>query len=303
MEPINDENYDNTINYLKNKINKKFNPDKIYNFDKKIRSNNELVYINRKRQFTIQSLAQQELKIEPEQEQNLSPTLKIKKIKLSKKNVTSENDVNDKEAKTIKSKIFGVVKKEANNIEIFPKKLKKKSMELIKIIEQFNKKVSESHAIFKNSFSSNPNNVNQNFNEKNFLLKNNLNYFDLYIFEKNIIEFYENQILFFIDLLNYLNKIYDSNFNSMYIKEFYSKMTKNDNNLTTICKDSSSCFNTIELIKQNNNSNSNSSSHNSDYFNLNTISNSSLKNKISSRLLLPSLENSSKSKISVRKRN
>ena len=90
--------------------------------------------------------------------------------------------------------------------------------ELIKIIEQFNKKVSESHAIFKNSFSSNPNNVNQNFNEKNFLLKNNLKNFDLYIFEKNIIEFYENQILFFIDLLNYLNKIYDSNFNSMYIK-------------------------------------------------------------------------------------
>ena len=297
---INDEDYENTLRYLKSKLNKKLNPNRIYDVEKKIHSNNDLIQIKRRRKSLLQKITQHEEKIETKPDENISSTIKNEKIKPSDENFIQENNDNDKETKIIKSKIFKVVKKEASNIEVFPKKFKKKSMELIKIIEQFNEKVYKSHELLKYTFSNNLNNGNQNLNEKNIFIKNNLNYLDLYIFEKNIIEFIEKQILFFINLLNHLKKIYESNFNPSYIYEFYSVITKNDNNLINISKDYGSCFNSIEVIKQNNNSNS--SSKKSDYYTINTDSNTVRKKKISHKLLLPSLKNNFQSKKDDHKR-
>ena len=160
-----------------------------------------------------------------------------------------------------KTKIYRVVGKKVNNFgKIFEEKLNS----LNELIQNFKTKILEVH----NKFKILTNSDNKN-SEASVKIKSNsykfINFNEIYIFERKIVEFMEKRNIFFIKIIKSISSIFseDYNINFDILNDFYNELNTEANNLKqeNYFVKSENNYNTLTLNEnesiENNNNNKN----------------------------------------------
>ena len=197
------------------------------------KSNQNLVHINNdNNQHSL--MPEKESKNELNNEKNISENNQIfdyskKSSEIPSKKFRSFNTINlDKDpAEIIKTKIFRNVGKKVNN---FTQSFEDKNNLLIKLFNKFVYKVSEAHQNF--GVFNNNKNMDANTKLKRMSIKF-INFNEVFIFERKIIEYIEKRIFFYNKIINIIKSIFskDNNINFDVLNSFYKEI---DNGISDI---------------------------------------------------------------------
>ena len=197
------------------------------------KSNQNLVHINNdNNQHSL--MPEKESKNELNNEKNISENNQIfdyskKSSEIPSKKFRSFNTINlDKDpAEIIKTKIFRNVGKKVNN---FTQSFEDKNNLLIKLFNKFVYKVSEAHQNF--GVFNNNKNMDANTKLKRMSIKF-INFNEIFIFERKIIEYIEKRIFFYNKIINIIKSIFskDNNINFDVLNSFYKEI---DNGISDI---------------------------------------------------------------------
>ena len=197
------------------------------------KSNQNLVHINNDNsQHSL--MPEKESKNELNNEKNISENNQIfdyskKSSEIPSKKFRSFNTINlgKDPAEIIKTKIFRNVGKKVNN---FTQSFEDKNNLLIKLFNNFVHKVSEAHQTF--GFFNNNKNVDVNGKIKRMSIKF-INFNEVFIFERKIIEYIEKRIFFYNKIINIIKSIFskDNNINFDVLNSFYKEI---DNGISDI---------------------------------------------------------------------
>ena len=277
---------------LKNKIKDLYEKDEINNTHKVSKSNLDLVHIDVNRKYSLNG------KQEQEQEQEQRPIIKRRNVKtlsihISKSPEKYQTMMNNPD-EILKTKIFRVVGKKINN---FSQTFEEKNNTIIDLFQKFRSKISE----IRDQFNCYSNNVELNTNK----LKNPIkfiNFNEVIIFERKVIEYLEKRILFYMKVINNIESIFiDDNINFKSLNDFYSSIEKENailkNNDFSVINDKENISSHKSIKDQSNgNININSNRHNEKYNDLQTdqnILNTERNNRVDNKynkLFLPSLK-------------
>ena len=210
-----------------------FSPyDKVDLFKNNSKSNQNLVHIKDNNLHSL--VPEKESKNELNKEKNISENTQIfdyskKSSEILSKKFRSFNKINldNDSTEIIKTKIFRNVGKKINN---FSQTFEDKNNLLIKLFNNFVHKVSEAHQTF--GFFNNNKNVDVNGKIKRMSIKF-INFNEIFIFERKIIEFVEKRIFFYNKIINTINSVFskDNNINLDILNIFYKEI---DNGISDI---------------------------------------------------------------------
>ena len=197
------------------------------------KSNQNLVHINNDNsQHSL--MPEKESKNELNNEKNISENNQIfdyskKSSEIPSKKFRSFNTINlgKDPAEIIKTKIFRNVGKKVNN---FTQSFEDKNNLLIKLFNKFVYKVSEAHQNF--GVFNNNKNMDANTKLKRMSIKF-INFNEVFIFERKIIEYIEKRIFFYNKIINIIKSIFskDNNINFDVLNSFYKEI---DNGISDI---------------------------------------------------------------------
>jgi len=156
------------------------------------------------------------------------------KPKISQRNINNQITDSPKlfdysEKAKFKTKIYRVVGKKVNN---FGKIFEEKNNSLNELIQNFKTKILEVHKKFK--ILSNSGNKNS---ESSVKIKSNsykfINFNEIYIFERKIVEFMEKRNIFFIKIIKSIDSIFSEDYNINFdtLNDFYNELNTEANNL------------------------------------------------------------------------
>ena len=286
---------------LKDKFKEIFDKEESNKLTNKVsKSNQNLIRVEYDKQFSLNS----------KNEQTIKPRKKGKYLSIISRSPEQSNNIksiiNSQPDEVLKAKIYRVIGKKINN---FSQIFEDKNNLLIDLFQKFKSQILK----IRNEFNKYSNSAELNINK----LKNNtikfINFNEVYIFERKVIEYLEKRILFYIKILNSTKSIFlEDNINFDILNNFYSLIEKeNTNNININKKQNYSLINnednhynqkTIKEHTIGNNYNNrynekyidftiNGSSQNSliEQKNLNTERNAKVENKYN-KLFLPSLK-------------
>ena len=185
-------------------------------------------YMNEKLKYM--SPAQNSVKKQRNEDQYYSVKVKPKISQRSVNNpITDSPKIFDYSEKAkFKTKIYRVIGKKVNNFgKIFEEKLNS----LKELIQNFKTKILEVHSKFKILSSSDNKNSDTSVKIKSNSYKF-INFNEIYIFERKIVEFMEKRNIFFIKIIKSIDSIFseDYNINFDILNDFYSELNIETNN-------------------------------------------------------------------------
>ena len=277
---------------LKNKIKDLSEKNVINSIRKVSKTNLDLVHIDIDRKYSLSGKQDQEQEKEPIIKRRNVKTLSIHITKSPEKYQTMMNNPDE----ILKTKIFRVVGKKINN---FSQIFEDKNNTIIDLFQKFRSKISE----IRDQFNCYSNSVELNTNK----LKNPIkfiNFNEVIIFERKVIEYLEKRILFYMKVINNIESIFiDDNINFKSLNAFYSSIEKEitilkstKSNDFSVNNDKENNISSHKSIKEPNNGNLNSNRHNEKYNDLQTdqnILNTERNNRVDNKynkLFLPSLK-------------
>lgn len=284
---------------LKDKFKEIFDKEESNKLTNKVsKSNQDLICVEYDKQFSLNSKNEQTI-IPRKIEKHPS---NISRSPEHSKNIKSIIDCHPDDA--LKTKIYRVIGKKINN---FSQIFEDKNNLLIDLFQKFKSQILK----IRNEFNYHSNSAESNINK---LKSNNIkfiNFNEVYIFERKVIEYLEKRILFYIKIINNTKSIFlENNINIDILNNFYSLIGKeNSNNINkkqdySLTNNEDNHYNQ-KAIKEHTVSNNYNNRYNEKYIdftingssqnslieqkNLNTERNTRVENKYN-KLFLPSLK-------------